>query len=96
MGKTKVVELSTEQRAALEKGYRKGASHAFRLRCQMVLLKSERRSSIEVADVLGCCEIVVNNWLRRFEEEGIKGLRKRDVVHPSRSHTERYVVFRHG
>jgi transposase len=77
MGKTKVIELRTEQRAALEKGYRKGASHAFRLRCQMVLLKSERRSSIEVAKVLGCCEIVVNNWLRRFEEEGIEGLKTR-------------------
>lgn len=77
MGKTKVIELSAEQRAALEKGYRKGTSHAFRTRCQMVLLKSERRSSVEVADVLGCCEIVVNNWLRRYEEEGIEGLKTR-------------------
>lgn len=77
MGKTKVIELSAEQRAALEKGYRKGASHAFRTRCQMVLLKSERRASAEVADVLGCCEIVVNNWLHRFEEEGIDGLKTR-------------------
>lgn len=77
MGKTKVVELSAEQRAALEKGYRTGASHAFRMRCQMVLLKSEKRSSLAVAEVLGCCEIVVNNWLRRYEEEGIKGLETR-------------------
>jgi hypothetical protein len=45
MGKTKVIELSLEQRAALEKGYRKGHSHSFRMRCQMVLLKSEQRSS---------------------------------------------------
>jgi transposase len=77
MGKTKVIELSAEQRAALEKGYRKGTSHAFRTRCQMVLLKSERRSSTEVAEVLGCCEIVVNNWLHRYEEEGIEGLQTR-------------------
>lgn len=77
MGRTKVVELSLEQRAALEKGYRKGASHAFRTRCQMVLLKSEKRSSLEVADVLGCCEIVVNNWLRRYKAEGIEGLKTR-------------------
>ena len=77
MGKTKVVELSTEQRASLEKGYRKGTSHAFRTRCRMVLLKSEKRSSLEVADILGCCEIVVNNWLRRYEEEGIEGLKTR-------------------
>jgi transposase len=77
MGKTKVVELTSEQRAALEKGYRKGTSHALRLRCQMVLLKSERRSSLAVADVLGCCEIVVNNWLHRYEAEGIEGLQTR-------------------
>ena len=77
MGRTKVVELSLEQRAALEKGYRKGHSHAFRVRCQMILLKSERRSSLEVGHILGCCEIVVNNWLSRYEEEGINGLETR-------------------
>jgi transposase len=71
MGKTKVIELNLEQRTALEKGYRKGTSHAFRTRCRMILLKSEKRSSLEVAAVLGCCEIVVNDWLRRYEEEGI-------------------------
>jgi transposase len=77
MGKTKVIELSPEQRAALEKGYRKSTSHAFRMRCQMVLLKSEQRSSLEVANILNCCEVVVNNWLSRYEEEGIKGLETR-------------------
>ena len=77
MGKTKVIELSAEQRAALEKGYRKGKSHAFRLRCQMVLLKSERRSSLEVGQILGCCEMVVNGWLSRYEVEGIEGLETR-------------------
>lgn len=77
MGKTKVVELSLEQRAALEKGYRNGTSHAFRTRCQMVLLKSEKRSSLAVADVLGCCEIVVNNQLRRYQREGLEGLKTR-------------------
>jgi transposase len=43
----------------------------------MVLLKSEKRSSLAVAEVLGCCEIVVNRWLRRYEEEGIEGLKTR-------------------
>jgi transposase len=77
MGKTKVIELSLEQHAALEKGYRKGKSHAFRVRCQMVLLKSEQRSSLEVGNILGCCEIVVNNWLSRYQAEGLKGLETR-------------------
>ncbi len=77
MGKTKIVQLNEEQRAELEKGYKNGKSHAFRIRCRMVLLKSEKRSSVEVADFLGCCEVAVNNWLARYEEQGIEGLKTR-------------------
>lgn len=77
MGKKKTVQLSDGQRQELEKGYRSGKSHAFRQRCQMILLKSEHRSSLEVADILGCCEVVVNNWQKRFEAEGIPGLATR-------------------
>jgi transposase len=77
MGKIKTVELTRAQRGALEKGYRTGSSHAFRLRCQMILLKSERRTAVEIAGLLGCCEVVVNNWLKRYELEGIEGLRTR-------------------
>lgn len=77
MGKIKIVELSIEQRAELEKGYRKGKGHTFRARCQMILLKAEKRTSAEVAEILGCCEVVVNNWLKRFAGEGIKGLETR-------------------
>jgi transposase len=77
MGKTKVVELTAEQRTELEKGHRTGSSHCFRSRCQMVLLKSEKRTSVEVAAVLGCCEMVVNNWLARYKTEGIEGLATR-------------------
>jgi transposase len=41
----------------------------------MILLKSERRTAIEIAGLIGCCEVVVNNWLKRYEAEGIEGLR---------------------
>jgi transposase len=75
MGKIKTVKLTRAQRTALEKGYRTGSSHAFRTRCQMILLKSERRTAVEIADLLGCCEVVVNNWLKRYELEGVEGLR---------------------
>jgi len=75
MGKIKTLELSKAQRVALEKGYREGTSHTFRVRCQIILLKSERRTSAEIAEILGCCEMVVNNWLKRFEMGGIDGLR---------------------
>jgi transposase len=75
MGKIKTVELTRAQRTALEKGYHAGESHAFRVRCQMILLKSERRTAADIADLLGCCEVVVNNWLKRYEAEGVEGLR---------------------
>ncbi len=77
MGKTKVIELTEERRAELEKGYRNGKSHTYRVRCQMVLLKSEKRTSLEVAEVLSCCEMAVNNWLARYLKEGINGLQTR-------------------
>lgn len=68
------LKLSAKQRKELEQGYREGKSHAYRKRCQMMLLKSEGRSSEDVAKILGCCEVVVNNWFKRYETEGIKGL----------------------
>ena len=77
MGKTKVIELTAEQREELENGYRHGHTHSFRQRCQMVLLKSEERTSVEVVGILGGCEMTVNNWLKRFDAEGIEGLRTR-------------------
>jgi transposase len=75
MGKLKTIELNQAQRSALEKGYRTGKSHAFRLRCQIILLKCEQRTSAEIAEILGCCEMAVNNWLKRFAAEGVEGLR---------------------
>jgi len=77
MGKTKVIELTEAQREELENGYRNGQTHSFRQRCQIILLKSEERTSVEVVGILGSCEMTVNNWLKRYEAEGIKGLRTR-------------------
>jgi len=77
MGKTKVIKLTAVEREELENGYRHGKTHSFRQRCQMVLLKSEKRSSVEVVSILGGCEMTVNNWLKRYQSEGIEGLRTR-------------------
>jgi transposase len=74
MGAIKHLRLSERQRAELERGYREGQSHAVRQRCQMMLLKSEKRSSLAVANILGCCEVVVNTWMKRYQKEGITGL----------------------
>lgn len=77
MGRIIKIELTDSERKELEKGYRTGKSHAFRVRCQMVLLKSEGRKSTEIASFLGYCQQAVNNWLNRYKAEGISGLKVR-------------------
>ena len=77
MGKRKVVQLSDEQRSELENGQRNGKSHWFRHRCQMILLKSEHRTSLQVARILGGCAVVVDNWVKRYETGGIEDLQTR-------------------
>lgn len=74
MAQIKVIILTPEAQSALEHGFRSSNSAAFRQRCQIILLKSQRRSSLEVAGIVGCCEVVVNNWLARYEQEGLAGL----------------------
>jgi transposase len=90
----KQLELSEAQRSELEEGYREGKSHAYRQRCQMMVLKSEARSSVEVAEILDCCEVVVNRWMKRYQAEGISGLqtkpgRGRKAILGSVSDTEK-------
>ena len=75
MAKIKAIELTQDERAALENGSKHGPSHAFRQRCQMILLKSQWLTSQEVAHQVGCCEVVVNTWLARYREHGLDGLR---------------------
>ena len=74
MSRLKVISLTPEEQTVLEHGYRTGQSAAFRKRCQIILLKSQSRTSQDVARIVGCCEMVVNNWMARYEQEGIAGL----------------------
>ena len=75
MPKVKIVEASTEQKADLEKGAKYGSTPSFRLRCQAILLKCQKRTSLAVANELGCCEMSVNDWMKRFAEQGVEGLK---------------------
>jgi transposase len=74
MGRVNTPILSEESKFALENGFKTGKTHAFRLRCQLILLKSEGRTSEEVALILKMCEMSVNNWTNRYNFEGISGL----------------------
>ncbi len=77
MGRTRIVDLSPSDRQELEKGYRESKNATFSRRCHIVLLKSDRRSSKTVAEIVGTNQISVNEWLNRYESEGIEGLKTR-------------------
>ena len=75
MSRLIILNLTDEERSALEKGSRHGTSHAFRTRCRMILLKAARLPSVQVAEQIGCCMIAVNGWVKRYQAEGISGLK---------------------
>ena len=75
MAKIKVLTLSDAERAALDNGWRQGKSHAFRQRCLLVLQKAQGRCSKDIAAEFGCCEPVVNDWVKRYQAEGLAGLK---------------------
>ena len=75
MAKIKSIELTADARAALKHASRHGKSYSFRQRCLMILLKAERRTSKDVAAQVGCCEVVVNSWMKRYQQHGLDGLK---------------------
>lgn len=77
MGKIRTIELSRAEREELEQGYRSGRSHAFGQRCQLVLLKSEGRTSAQVGDLLKLNPVTVSSWLTRYQAQGVAGLETR-------------------
>ena len=77
MAKIKVIQLTDQQRLQLDEGFRQGKSHAYRMRCRAVLLKSAGLTSEQVGFQTEMSHISVNSWVKRFEAEGIKGLETR-------------------
>ena len=77
MAKIKVLLLSDAERAALDQGWRQGKSHAFRNAAALLLVlqKAQGRRSKDIAAQLGCCEPVVNDWVTRYQAEGLEGLK---------------------
>ncbi|WP_349881299.1 helix-turn-helix domain-containing protein [Bacteroides cellulosilyticus] len=47
------------------------------MRCRVILLKSESLSSVVVGEQTDMTAQSVNNWIKRFELAGIKGLHTR-------------------
>ena len=77
MGKPKVLELTEVERLALEKGFRLGEKHCFRMRWRAVLLKADGLSSAAAGVQTEMSHVSVNAWVKRFKSEGIDGLNTR-------------------
>lgn len=75
--RVKQIEVSEEVIKLLASGYKHGQTHVYRKRCQIVLLKLEGYKSKEIGKIVGSCEMSVNNWITRFEAEGLSGLETR-------------------
>lgn len=70
----KQINLSKSDHQALQEGYTHGSTPAFRRRCHGVLLKSQGRSYEEIGRILGVTLLSVENWVKRYEENGVEGL----------------------
>ena len=73
----KVLVLTEVDRLKLEKGYHYGPTHKYRIRCKSILLKSERKSAPQIAEMLEVTVLTVYAWIKRYEENGINGLETR-------------------
>ena len=77
MQDTTRLELSEAQHKELEKEYRKGSSHCYRMRCLAVLLRADGMTLEAVGGRTGMGLKAVSRWVVRYKAEGIKGLETR-------------------
>lgn len=77
MGRTNTPLLTEATKASLDNGHKTGATHAFRTRCHVILLKATGRTSIEVGAITGMSDVSVNAWVRRYNAFGVEGLKTR-------------------
>ena len=71
------INITEAQRAALENGYRNGATHSFRMRCLMVLGKAEGLSNAAAGARAGQTYQRVMHWVKRFQSDGMAGLKNK-------------------
>jgi transposase len=75
MGRVNTPILSEGARSALEKGLHSGDTHSYRMRCQVILLKSTGRKSKDVGLITGMSYVSVDSWVKRYKDLGIDGLK---------------------
>ena len=73
--KSKTIDLTEAEKTELEIGYKHSKSPIFSRRCHYVLLKSQGKTSQEIADIFGVTRHPVNSWCNSYLEKGIIGLK---------------------
>lgn len=73
--KKKFIELSEAEKVTLQEGEKNGKAKAFRERCHCLRLSSEGYEVKELAGIFRVSEISIYTWLKRWEANGIVGLR---------------------
>lgn len=74
MGRVNTPQISKEERFELENLLKKSDNYTLRKRCQVVILKSEGRDSLDVGKIVDLKPHAVNNWVNRYKKYGIDGL----------------------
>jgi transposase len=75
MGRVNTPILSESAKLALEHDFKTSQVHSYRMRCQVILLKSTGRKSEEVGEITGMTYVSVNAWVKRYKDFGIEGLK---------------------
>jgi transposase len=75
MGRVNTPILIESAKLALEHDFKTSQIHSYRMRCQVILLKSTGRNSEEVGKIAGMTYVSVNAWVKRYKDFGIEGLR---------------------
>lgn len=75
MSRVNTPVLDEAARTALEQAHKTSLSGAFRLRAHLILLKAAGRTSHDVGQIVGLCQVSVNSWVKRYRQEGLAGLK---------------------
>ena len=69
-----ISELSELEKSKLQDGWKYGKSHAFRNRCQAILLSNEDYNSEDLAKIFSVSKNTIYTWLKKWRNQGITGL----------------------
>jgi transposase len=71
----KFVELAEVEKITLQEGHKNGKTQAFRERSHCLVLSAEGYQVKELAQIFRVSEISIYSWFKRWEADGIVGLR---------------------